>query len=215
MKLNKKGIFSTSEMMVSSVIVGSFLIAAYFALQYGKQHSVDTNMNHTLYRIQTIINDVYFEQNPNEYPADNLFPNQFIQWVTPTNLQDAQELMDILNNYCRTFQGVNFNVARGQFTCTYRRLYNPNPETPPETPPGGGHPPPAGIPIYTTTNPNFEMKFVNIQINETSYCLTKVILAKKKNYSQSQVTEEGCVGFETSPLGEQRFTINVAAMPPS
>ncbi len=123
MKLNRKGMFTINEMMIVGVVAVTIMVIAWPGIQNAIQNSRMQHMSHILFRIQALMNDMYQEQNPNEYPADAVFPNNFVTWVAPTNLQDAQELMEILNSYCKTFQGVNFNLETGQFICTYQKVY--------------------------------------------------------------------------------------------
>ncbi|PIQ86456.1 MAG: hypothetical protein COV74_04585 [Candidatus Omnitrophica bacterium CG11_big_fil_rev_8_21_14_0_20_45_26] len=72
-------------------------------------------------QIHKIMQDIYMDQNPNEYPPTNLWPDRLEDWAAPANLQNVQELIDVLRQLCRE---EDVPGGRGNYACFYEQKEN-------------------------------------------------------------------------------------------
>ncbi len=194
---NQKGFLNVSEMVVVGAIAVTIMVIAWPGIQNARQSARVTHMAHILFRIQTLMNDINREQNPNEYPPDEIVATSLPTWAAPTNLQDVNELLEILRQYCRTFQAIDF-TPDALFTCTYTRTSgNGGGTTPPgDVPPGGVDPHgDGGIVTGGNTGPSFQLQL--IRENDLSYCVSKINTGYKQNAQPpSNLIANECVDFD-------------------
>lgn len=136
--LNKKGIYNITSMLVTSSIVASIIVVGWKAYESGFSNASSSHQSQVFIYLQSLMNEIYQEENPNAWPPESVVPEQIETWVMPTNLQNAGELEDLLRQYCRTFDGKPDFLGNGNFTCKYTLIVGGSTNVPPSDDSGGG-----------------------------------------------------------------------------
>ena len=113
-KKNNKGFSLTDVLIVTAIIAGAAAVS-FPIYNRVRLNARAEELQQILTRVQADLKNIYLEQNPNEYPPVNIFPNGLTTWATPTNLQTIQDLVDLVNHYCANYG----QHSTAPFQCSY------------------------------------------------------------------------------------------------
>lgn len=145
LRQSRRGAFSLSEILISSVIVIALAAIVIPTVRQSLRNSKLDELQYLVVTIQGLMRDIYREENPSKYPPLDVMPEGMIEWAAPTNLQNVQDLMDLLARYCKLWNELELN-PNGSYRCAYA-VFNPTgaggetggePTPPPEDPDGEG-----------------------------------------------------------------------------
>ncbi len=99
MKQKKLGV-TLVEIMIVVAIIG--IVAAFAIPNYlrSRQTADTASLEQTARQIAQKMEQIFWGQNPNEYPPELSMPSGLVTWAAPTNLGNIQDLLELLKKIC-------------------------------------------------------------------------------------------------------------------
>lgn len=114
---NRKGL-TVAEVCIVVAILAVLIIAAW-TFYHRAQSNADTSaMEMITAIINGLVKDIYLDQNPNQFPPTEVMPLGLQGWASPASLVSVEELLELLNRYCRSVNDILLN-PEAKFLCRY------------------------------------------------------------------------------------------------
>ena len=115
------------QVVITTAIIGILALIAIPKYQRVRYDAKKEYLIQVVAQIHKTLMSMFLEQNPNEFPPDGVIPDGLDAWVTPTALQDKEELEDLLEEcdrlnddlYGMTEEPTTENALRELVECFY------------------------------------------------------------------------------------------------
>ena len=124
---NVKG-YSLNQMLLTVAVVGILVAISLPQYQRFRLQVLGEKGIQAAATAKQLINSIYLDKNPNQYPpASQMSGNNLSQWVAPTNLQDVQDLIELLDSSCHTLRDMLDIILRtGSNSAPQKCYYDEN-----------------------------------------------------------------------------------------